>query len=148
MLAREHVWLGRADGEGAQHCAIWREDRRCGIRAAIGGGRERHTRWRKAIVLRCVVDHHRIRLEDGVLAGRGSARLLTAQEADARFEPDTAGIDEGDEGVGCATEACCKASDLIQCRVGQGIENFVLRERLEPLGFISLHHGRTGNLHE
>ena len=77
-----------------------------------------------------------------------SARLLPAQKADARFEPDAAGVDEGDEGVGCATETGRKASDLIQCRIRQRIEDFVLRERFEPLGFISLHHDRTGNLHE
>src|ERR1700761_9718662 len=123
MLAREHVRLGRADGERAQHRAVWRKDWRGSIGAAIGRRRERHARWRKAIVLRCVVDDHRVRLEDGVLASRCCARLLTAQKADARLEPDAAWVDERNEGARGAAEAGCEARDLIQSRSRQRIED-------------------------
>ncbi len=83
MLAGKHVRLRRADGQRAEHSAVGREDGRRRIRAAVRGGGERHAGWRKAIVLRGIVDDHRVRLKNGVLAGRCSARLLAAQEADA-----------------------------------------------------------------
>src|ERR1700733_1041034 len=57
-------------------------------------------------------------------------------DAVAGTQPDAVGADEGDGGDGGVAELGGQASDVIEDRIGRGVEDLVLIEGLDPESFV------------
>jgi len=90
---------------------------------------------REPKVLRGVGDDQRARLKNGLLAETAGARHFGDTEPEARLEPHSILIDEGDDGGGRAANLRRQAREPVEVRLRTGVEHSVAMERVEPCPF-------------
>ncbi len=71
-------------------------------------------------------------------------RGLTDGDADLGFKPLTMGVDQGYRREGCFADLRSQQSDVIERLLGSGIENLVVAQGLESIGFVGRERGFQG----
>ncbi len=130
----------------AERVAVAAEQRRAGVEADVRRvGDERVVR--EARVDRGVGDLEQLgRREDRVRAERQVARCFRHVEPVVRLEPLAVLVDQRDDGDRHAQALGDERGDVVVRRIGPGVEDLGLAQRLQPPGFVS-EQGRTGTAH-
>jgi hypothetical protein len=133
------------DAEGSEHAAVGRDERGAGVEADAGVA-EHEGIIRKARIEESVFDDQGLAVLHRVGADALGARGAVYIDAARCLEPLAIFSHEGDECDRCAADMAGDLDEVVVALLRAAVENFVLLERAQTIGFVDRNWGWRHNV--